>query len=1078
MAKIIKFLFFLSLVFGSTVIEASQPVIRFRRITNRKGLSHDWVKSVYRDSYGYMWFGTRDDGLNKYNGRDFTIYKHKPGNDTTSLSNNIIQIIKEDKKQNLWVGTAYGINKYNRDLDRFEPYYPFYQSYYRYVNGFSEGNNGKIFLITLHDIILLDTKNDTISFIIKKSQKLPYTFIEKGIIKYSNNKFLLGTTDGLFLLDVTNKNNITPVIKDIHVRAMYKDSKENIWIGTVKNGLFRITYKEKGSTEMSIKNFVNDNDNKYSLSAGEITALNEDNNGFLWIGTGNDGLNLLELKTSNTRQPVFYHYKSDPYNESTLTSNSITTIYKDFEGTMWIGTFNGGINYYNEILFKFNLVKKNSNTSNSLNSNKVNTFYEEGENLWIGTENGLNIYIRKNNKWLHFTHNKKDKSSISSNAVWAIFRDSRKNMWIGTWAGGLNLFEDKKKTFTHYLHNKGDKSGISSNNIFDITEDKGGVLWVPTMGGGLDRFDYKTKTFKAYKNNIDDTTSILNDWVRGILISRDGEIWVGTCSGLDLFDKEKEIFHHFRHLDENPKSLSSNDVITAFEDSKNNVWVGTETGLNLLNPGSSNFVLYSEKDGLPNNVIRGILEDNHGNLWISTNKGLSKFVNAINRPENPEFINYTREDGLQGNSFNSRSCFKDKNGKLYFGGNNGFNVFYPDSIKENTNKPEIVFTDFLIFNKPVEIGKEDSPLKKHISVTKQIVLSYKHSVISIKYAALNFLAPEKNQYAYMLEGFDKNWNYVGNKREVTYTNLNPGRYTFRVKGSNNDGVWNEKGTSLKIIITPPFWKTIWFRLTMIVLTLLAIYGVYLIRVKNIVLYERELEKKVEERTEDLKKSNQELEEFAYIVSHDLKAPLRGITQLSDWIYKDYTDVLDKEGKENLELLRERTKRMNALIQGILQYSRVERKEGKAEKVDLNELVEEVIDLLSPPDNIKIMVADKLPEYAADRSRLTQVFQNLISNAIKHMDKEEGLIKIGCAEKDKEWEFNISDNGPGIDKKYQEKIFKIFQRLDPKEGNDSTGIGLTIVKKIVEMYGGRIWVESTKDKGSAFYFTLLKKGDTK
>jgi len=1066
MAKNIKFLFLLSLILGSTVMRANKPVVQFKRITSSEGLSHDWVKSVYRDSYGYMWFGTGNDGLNKYNGRGFTMYKHKPENDTASLSNNIIQIIKEDKKQNLWVGTEYGINRYNRDLDRFEPYFPFYQSYNRYVNGFSEGDDGKFFLITLHDIILLDTKNDTISFIIKESQKSPYTFVEKGIIKYSNNKFLLGTTNGLFLLDATNKNNITPVIKEIHVRAMHKDKKENVWIGTAKNGLFRISYKGKDSTEIAVKKFVNDSDNKFSLSGGEITALNEDNNGFLWIGTGNDGLNLLELKTSDTKNPVFYHHKSDPNNESTLTSNSITTIYKDFEGTMWVGTFSGGINYYNKILFKFDLVKKSFNTKNSLNDNNVNTFYEEGKNLWIGTENGLNIYNREGNKWRHFTHNGKDNSGISSNAVWAIFRDSRKNMWIGTWAGGLNIFNEKKRKFAHYLHNKDDKNSLSSNNIFDIAEDKDGVLWAPTMGGGLDRFDYETKTFKAYTNDIDDTTSILNDWVREVLIGRNGEIWVVTCSGLDLFYKEKEIFRHFRHLDEDTKSLSSNDVITAFEDSKKNIWVGTETGLNLLNREGSNFLLYSEKDGLPNNVIRGIVEDNHGNLWISTNKGLSKFVDAINRPKNPEFINYTREDGLQGNAFNSRSCLKDENGKLYFGGNNGFNVFHPDSLKENPNKPKIVFTDFLIFNKPAEIGEENSPLRKHINRTKEIILSYKQSVISIKYAALNFLAPEKNRYAYMLEGFDKDWNYVGDKREATYTNLNPGKYLFRVKGSNNDGVWNEKGASLQIIITPPFWQTIWFRLIMIALIILAIYSIYLVRVRNIVAYGRELEKKVDERTADL-------ESFAYITSHDLKAPLRGINQLAEWLYEDYGDRLDKEGKESLKMLQERSIRMNDMIQGILEYSRIGRTEENKEKIDLNKLLKEVIDLLNPPDNIKITVKNELPEYTADRTRLTQLFQNLLSNAIKYANKPQGIVKVNCEEKPTEWQFSISDNGPGIEKKYWDKIFKIFQTLETDIRDKGTGIGLAIVKRIIDLYRGRIWVESEMGKGTSFCFTLPK-----
>ena len=589
------------------------------------------------------------------------------------------------------------------------------------------------------------------------------------------------------------------------------------------------------------------------------------------------------------------------------------------------------------------------------------------------------------------------------------------------------------------------------------------------MGGGLDRFDYRTKTFESYY----DSSLIFNHWIITIQEDSYGKIWISTIDALNVFDQATGTFKHFKHDTSDSKSLSDNLVITFFEDSQKNFWIGTINGLNVYNRPDNNFDCYTKEHGLPGNQILGILEDDRGNLWVSTNKGLSQFIQGTKRPKKPIFINYDIGDGLQGNEFTQRSCWRGQDGRMYFGGNNGFNVFHPDSLKENTHIPPVVITNFLVFNKPVKIGEKESPLKSHINLTKEITLSYKHSVFSFEFAALNYLVPEKNQYAYKLEGFEKDWNYVDNQRMATYTNLNPGKYTFHVKASNNDGIWNEEGTSLRIIITPPFWQTIWFRFSMLVLIISAVYTIHFLRVKNIVAYGRELEIKVEERTQDLRKSNKELEKFAYIVSHDLKAPLRGINQLAEWTSEDYSKVLDKEGKKNLKMLKERTFRMNDMIEGILQYSRVGRTEGKAEKVDLNKLLKDVIDLLSPPDNIKITVKNKLPKYKADRTRLTQLFENLINNAIKYIDKPQGIIKIGCAEEADEWKFSISDNGPGIEEKYFEKIFKIFQTLESKESDKSTGAGLAITKKIIDLYKGRIWLESEMGKGTTFYFTLPK-----
>jgi signal transduction histidine kinase len=509
------------------------------------------------------------------------------------------------------------------------------------------------------------------------------------------------------------------------------------------------------------------------------------------------------------------------------------------------------------------------------------------------------------------------------------------------------------------------------------------------------------------------------------------------------------------------------------------MWIGTSGGLNKVirkdnhfhdidKDNELEFYSYHINDGLPSEVIVGIVEDNIGNLWLSTANGVSKFnVSDIS------FTNYTESDGLQSDEFWHNAYFKDQNGRIYFGGNNGFNVFDPDSIKENPILPQVVFTDIKIFNKSVKIGEEingDVIISKSISETSQIVLSHKNNILSLEFAALHYTEPDKNRYAYKMEGFDKEWiETSADLRFATYTNLPARKYTFKVKASNSDGVWNEEGTSLKIIVTPPFWRTIWFRFSMIALTILGAYMVHFIRVRNIVAYGR----KLEGLANALKESNKDLENFAYIIAHDLKAPLRGINQLAEWTLKDSYKTLDKNGKNNLSMLRARTTHINNMIQGILEYSRLVRIEGEAENIDLNNLLREAIDSLEPPDNIKIKVENKLPEYTADKRHLTLLFENLLSNAIKFMDKPKGLIKVSCVEEDSNWKFSISDNGPGIEEKYFEKIFKIFQTLEHRKTYKNTGIGLTIAKKIIDLYKGRIWVESEIGKGTTFYFTLPK-----
>jgi ligand-binding sensor domain-containing protein/signal transduction histidine kinase len=1087
-----RFLLVIVLLQGS--VYAHRPEIEFRHLKVRNGLSQSWVKSMCQDRYGFMWFGTNE-GLNKYDGYTFTVYKNNP-EDEHSISNNAIESIYEDKSGNLWVGTENGLNLYDRENDRFIYNNTFYK---KRITGFLELTDGRMFMSTRNTgLYLYDPKNDSaIAFNTGVNDLTTISDHElTGIVMDSSGNVWIGSAEGLNLLDTaTNKfthfkhnENDKKSIADNNIETLCLDSENRLWIGT-QSGLSLMNFNKDAPEKSTFINYANNTNDKTSINAGFVLALKEDKENRLWIGIQNGGLDIIDLNDFEENNCIFHHFVNNPDDNTTLSYNSIYSIYEDRTGSIWVGSYGDGVNMYNKLTKKFRHYNRKQNNPNSLTNNFVNAIIDDGDYLWVGTDQGLNLFNKKNKTFKHFLNNPNDNKSLGSNSVCALEKDSKGKIWIGTWAGGLNLFNRKTKTFTRFINDPNNSTTIGSNNMFGILEDKDGDLWIGTMGGGLNLLNHKNKTFKRYIHiDNEDTTLIKDDWVRTLYETSYGEIWLSSSMTVELFDKKTEIFRKFSHDRDNPKSISYDGANMFFEDSKKNLWIGTVGGLNVFNREDSTFSHYNQEHGLPNNQINGILEDNHGNLWISTNKGISKFINGINRPKNPTFKNYDVGDGLQGDEFRPRSYCKDKQGRMYFGGKNGFNVFHPDSLTENTYVPQLMITRFLLFNKDVEIGTEDSPLKRHINLTEKVVLSYKHTTIGFEYAALNFIVPEKNEYAIMLEGFDQEWNYVGNKREVTYTNLDPGKYTLRIKASNNDGVWNKEGVSLRIIITPPFWKTAWFRILMIILIILTTYAVYKIRVRNIVAYGRELEIKVAERTralekankkiaekaKELDKSNKELEDFAYIVSHDLKAPLRGINELSGWISDDYSELLDEEGKENLELLRKRTEKMNGMIQGILEYSRVGRTEGESEKIDLNKLLKNVIDLLAPPDNVKIIVEDKLPEYTADKTRLTQLFENLLSNSIKHLDKPKGIIKVGCVSKAKEWEFSISDNGPGIEEKYFEQIFKIFQTLKQDPTGRSTGIGLTIVKKIMDLYGGRIWLKSELGKGTTFYFTLPKK----
>jgi len=468
--------------------------------------------------------------------------------------------------------------------------------------------------------------------------------------------------------------------------------------------------------------------------------------------------------------------------------------------------------------------------------------------VWIGTGGGgLNCLDKLDNTFTHYQHDENDPTSISGNDIWAISQDARGDLWIGTHEAGFNKFNSAQQTFSRFQHDPNNSNTVAGNAIYDLVVDKKrDVLWIASYLSGLDKYDIEKGSFTHYAYDANNQSGIISNWSTSVTVDSKGMVWIGTEAGLSRFDPDTERFSNFLHDKNRPNSLSSNMIQTIFEDSNKVVWVGTSNGINKFDEDGT-FTRFSENDGLVGNYVAAILEGKEGHLWISTDKGISDF-----NPQDNSFRNYSVNDGLQGDRFLMNSAFSNSSGELFFGGENGFNVFNPAELTKNLNIPEVVLTNFTVFNQPVQVGK-DSPLQQHINVSEQIVLEHDQSVFGLEFVALNYRNSKKNQYAYMLDGFDKGYVRVdGDHRYITYTNLDPGSYTFRVKASNNSGVWNEEGNSIEILVLAPWWETFWFRGTLLVVVAGIIVGGVFFRIHSIQKINRQLEAQVADRTRELK----------------------------------------------------------------------------------------------------------------------------------------------------------------------------------------------------------------------------------
>lgn len=799
-------------------LHAQENDLKFQHFSIEDGLSHSKVNCIFQDSRGFLWLGTND-GLNKFDGYDFTVYRWNP-NEPQGLSAQLVRAVLQDSKGNLWIGMeGGGLNLFDRKANSFRHFTP---------------DSASAIKISSEDV--------------------------NSIIEDRQGNLWLGTGNGLDLFDPQNQRAINYVPPSLAaeprrakiVNVVYEDRQNNLWVGSLNNGLWLFDRDRKSFTC-----YQHDPRNPHSLGDNDVRSIHEDSQGNLWIGTTFGGLNLFDRRTKTFRR--FFP------NGNNAESNTIRAIFDDGAGKLWVGN-RSGLYHFDTRTSRFIHYQHDPNNPYSLSHNSIQCIFRDAKgDLWIGTRDGLNFINTNISGFVHFQAKAHDRRFLNNKAVYAIWEDRQGGLWFGTEEGGLNHLDRETGLFTYYKHDSQNPYSLSVNNIKAIVEDGGGNLWIGTFQGGLNFFERSSQRFFHYQNRLQDPASLAGNEVSALLLDDAGELWVGTFeNGLDIWDKKKRQFRHFfaelgmpayrmisalrqdrqgkiwigsnrgrlgrwdkEKREFKPYQLPINSTITIeirsfFEDDAGNLWIGsTGGGLYVFNRKDETFKAFTMQDGLPSNVIYGILQDEQKLLWLSTTNGLVKF-----NPQTGASKTYYKENGLQSNQFCYNAYLKSRRGEMLFGGINGVTAFYPENIRENTYVPPVVITNLKIFNRPVGINGPDGILKKSITETQEISLSYRHSVFSLEFAALNYAISAQNQYAYKMEGFDKDWNLVGNRRFATYTNLNPGTYTFRVKAANNDGLWNEQGALIRVTITPPFWQTWWFKALGFALLLLIIKHVY------------------------------------------------------------------------------------------------------------------------------------------------------------------------------------------------------------------------------------------------------------
>ncbi len=1002
-----------------------------------KGLSNNSVNCIFKDHYGFMWMGTYD-GLNRYDGYNFTVFRNIWG-DKTSLFNNDVKNIAEDNHNHVWIGTQKGLGYYNYQNAKF------YQAYFKNnqqpltskINKLLTDDSQKdLFVCSDQDGLLLVKNGSTSCAQIKFKNSCKYNV--EAIAESNGQIWLFIKNYGLCSFNrVSNEISlIDSTLKDAN--CLLSDQKQLLWIGTNK-GLYKFNTIKKAIGNSS-KGLTNDN----------VVNLLLDKTGQLWIGTNGGGVNILNLTTNA------FTYLLPQESKGTLTSAAITAIYQDNEDRKWITTLRGGVNIVDSRQQnRFRTISHNPSNPNSLVNNFSRSFCEdEIKNLWIGTsEGGLSYWDVQKNRFTNFRHQANNPATLSSNIIVSIVKDHQNKIWIASFSGGIDLYNKASQSFKHYDCFDAVR-GTVEKSIWYLYEDSSNNLWAgTTRDGALFKYNRKQDKFELFDERLTNIHTIYED--------RGHNLWGGNYTQLIKIDKNSKK-HQFIKI--------NNAIRSIYEDKLNHFWIGTDGGgLLQFDRKNNTYTRYTQANGLPSNTVLTILEDSKGCLWLSTYNGLSKF-----NPNTKTFKNYYSCDGLQSNQFNYNAGLKLSSGEFVFGGIKGFNIFNPDSIKPNSHEPELRLTGLKINDIAIEKKPEYRPQKPVISIDK-ITVPYNEATVSFDFVALEYSFPDKISYAYYLEGWDHRWNTVGKLKTAYYSRLNEGNYVLKIKCTDAEGVWGSQIREIRVTVLPPWYRAWWAYLGYASFITLFLYWLWRYHHNQTRLkYEVEITNLKAAREKEL---NEKKLSFFTNISHEFRTPLT-------LIINPIKDLLNHKGKDadqtDLNIVYRNAKRLLSLVNQLLLFRKAESETDLLKIVEINfyELCKEIYQCFiyqAKKQHIlyEFKCENEQLKLYADREKLEIILFNLISNALKFTPGG-GTITVEVGEDAKNVFLSVKDTGCGIGANIEQKLFdKFYQSPDTASFKTGFGIGLYLVKNFINSHKGSITYETELGKGTQFLVIFLK-----
>jgi ligand-binding sensor domain-containing protein/DNA-binding response OmpR family regulator/nitrogen-specific signal transduction histidine kinase len=1050
---------------------------KFNRINAEEGLSNSEVKCIYKDKTGFLWFGTPS-GLNRYDGYEIITCKQDLSGEPIHSSNNDIQRIQEDAEGRLWLKTRSGYTVYDTSLERFAGNTDELLKKYSGTDDFGDSSENLIYIdlgknfwfVTWEDIRMYDLKDKVCTVFNQGGTEA----LSRGLIrdiKQGKNRYWFLYENGMLECMEAQTHKIISKDSTIHKAAQLKnnrdirlfvDSAGDIWVYGI-GAHYGLGYYDVARDKWT--NYSSSAAPSFRLSNNIVTGVEEDEKGHIWVGTDHGGINVIDRKTGTVA--YLWHNENDPHSVS---QNTIKSMYRDDSNIIWLGTYKNGVCYYHESIYNFNIITEKTN----IPFPDINCFYEAGDkNLWIGTNGGgLLYYDRHNEKYIQYKHIPGNPNTPAGNVVVSLTQDLQGRLWIGYYLAGLDCFDGK--VFTHYHGEPDSEDGITDKNAWVLRCDRSGNLWVGTLNSGVAVLDTNTgKRLKSF--NAEGS-------VYGIIEIKNGNMLVGSQGGLYIYSVindqlelyEKDIFNDIQ--------LNRYDINNLFEDSRGLLWIGTKNGLFVFNPYTKEVRMFTKEKGLSSDLIQSILEDSDHNMWFATNKGITCIKVSVENEQPGYFyhlLTYSRSEGLQGELFNYNAAYHTSYSELIFGYVSGFNIIKPANISYNHNAPRIILTDFQLYNKSIRPGELYNGrviLRKSITQTKEINLNYSDNYLSLSFAAPDYYTPDKSHYYYKLEGFNDQWLETGrDNRKVTYTNLNPGKYTFCLKAVTNEGLESPEPVILKINVRPPFWQTTWAWLAYCCLIVGAVFCVFRRLTKR-------SEKKLAYARENMR-VNQQLEmdemklRFFTNISHEFRTPLTLILSPLDDLLKK---VKDPEEEESLAVMRRNARHLLSLVNQLLDLRKLDMNAQTLQRSlgDIVQFVKQQTGLFTEVmarKEITFRFTSGLPHLYMyfDAEKLSAVLINILSNAYK-FTPDEGSISLDISRTGEgNIRISVTDNGIGIPEDELDNIFDRFYQVKNEGGRNyqGSGIGLHISKEFVLLHGGEIRAENIPEGGARFTIIL-------